>query len=279
VIISLLSEEDGQRPLFVDDWSKFRPRTLLDWGAKIGSLLGFIPNISYQIIGGASRARGKWLNTDAPAPIGYANTLRTDYETFFQLQNLMLIAQGMGLGAWIHAAVGAPYLFERDPANGKFGIEFRMQKPKKWHRWQRSPPLPTTIDNPIGIDGVLESLTPPYVNTMDEAVDKVIEEKYGPLGTYGDHSIFDRAYKKSEYGDAFLKMAARRPTPQVIEYAREICTYIYDRYGRFPAHVNAIHVPGVWLQFSHLELEFYDKYFDAGLYQRQAAHDQLWGNH
>jgi hypothetical protein len=185
----------------------------------------------------------------------------------------------MGLGAWIHAAVGAPYLFERDPANGKFGIEFRMQKPKKWHRWQRSPPLPTTIDNPIGIDGVLETLTPPYVNTMDEAVDRVIEEKYGPLGTYGDHSIFDRAYKKSEYGDAFLKMASRRPTPQAIEYAREICTYIYDHYGRFPAHVNAIHVPGVWLQFSHLELEFYDKYFDAGLYQRQAAHDQMWGDH
>jgi len=279
VIISLLSEENGQRPLFVDDWSTFRPRTLLDWGAKIGSLLGFIPNISYQIIGGASRARGGWLSTDYPAPIGYANTLRTDYETYFQLQNLMLIAQGMGLGAWIHAAVGAPYLFERDPANGKFGIEFRMQKPKKWGRWQRSPPLPTTLDNPIGIDGVLESLTPPYVNTMDEAVDKVIEEKYGPLGTYGDHTIFDRAYRNKEYGDAFLKMASRRPTPQAIEYAREICTYIYDTYGRFPAHVNAFHVPGVWLQFSHLELEFYDKYFDPALYHRQAEHDQLWGEH
>ena len=145
------------------------------------------------------------------------NTLRTDYETFFQLQNLMLIAQGMGLGAWIHAAVGAPYLFERDPANGKFGIEFRMQKPKKYSRWQRSPPLPTTIDNPIGIDGVLETLTPPYINTMDEAVDKVIEEKYGPQGTYGDHAIFDKAYKKREHGDAFLKMASRRPTPQAIE--------------------------------------------------------------
>ena len=279
VIISLLSEEDGQRPLFVDDWQRFRPRTLLDLGAWFGSLLGFIPNISYQLIGGASRARGKWLNTDAPAPIGYANTLRTDYETFFQLQNLMLIAQGMGLGAWIHAAVGAPYVFERDPANGKFGIEFRMQKAKTIPRWRRSPPLPTTLDNPIGIDGVLESLTPPYVKSMNDAVDRVIEEKYGPAGTYGDHAIFDRAYKKGEYGDAFLKMASRRPTPQAVEYAKEICNYIYDTYGRFPAHVNAFHVPGVWLQFSHLELEFYDKYFDAGLYQRQAAHDQLWGDH
>ena len=70
VILSLLSEEDGQRPLFVDDWQRFRPRTLLDWGAWFGSLVGLVPKISYQIIGGARRARGNWLNRDYPAPIG-----------------------------------------------------------------------------------------------------------------------------------------------------------------------------------------------------------------
>ena len=48
-----------------------------------------------------------------------------------------------------------------------------MQKPKTWRRW---PPLPTTLDNPIGIDGVLESL-PPYVTSMNDAVGTVIEEK------------------------------------------------------------------------------------------------------
>ena len=266
----------GQRPLFLDDWSRFKPKTLLDWGAWIGSALGFIPKISYQIIGGAKRAQGNWLNHDYPAPIGYANTLRTDYETFFQMQNLMLVAQAMGLGAWIHAAVGAPYLFERDPSKGTFGIEFRMQQPKQWRRW---PPLPTTQPNPIGIDGVLETLTPPYVRSMDDAVDRVIEEKYGPLGTYGDATIFDRAYQKGAYGEEFLKMANRRPSAEAVAYTKEICNYIYDTYGRFPAHVNAIHVPGVWLQFSHLELEFYDKYFDHGLYHRQARHHEMWGDH
>ena len=276
VIISLLSEEDGQRPLFVDDWQRFRPRTLLDWGAWFASLVGIVPNISYQIIGGARRARGNWLNNEYPAPLGFAGTLRTDYETFFQLQNLMLIGQAMGLGGWLHAAVGSPYVFERDPAKGKFGIEFRMQKPKRWRRW---PPLPTTLDNPIGIDGLLESLTPPYVKSMDAAVDQVIEEKYGPAGTYGDRDIFNRAYKKREYGDAFLTMANQRPKSDVVEYTKEICNYIYNTYGRFPAHSNAFHLPGVWLQFSHLELEFYDKYFDAELYSRQAAHHELWGNH
>ena len=49
-------------------------------------------------------------------------------------------------------------------------------------------------------------------------------------------------------------------------------------YGRFPAHSNAFHLPGVWLQFSHLELEFYDKYFEADLYHRQAKHHEMWGD-
>ena len=274
VMISLLSEEDGERPLIVDDRMPFRPRSMLDWGAWLGSLIGIVPKIPYQIVGGARRARGDWLNRDFPVPIGYYATLRTDYETFLLLQNLMLIAQAMGLGGWMHAAVDAPYIFERYPAQGKFGIEFRMQKPKTWRRW---PPLPAPLDNPVGIDGVLESLSPPYVKSMDAAVDQLIEEKYGPAGTYGDSDIFDRAYRKAEYGEAFLKMAGKRPRPEAVEYAKEICNYIYDTYGRFPAHANAFHFPGVWLQFSHLELEFYEKYFDESLYRRQAAHHEMWG--
>lgn len=274
VMLSLLSEQDGERPLIVDDRMPFRPRSMLDWGAWLGSLIGIVPKIRYQIVGGVRRARGDWLNRDFPVPIGYNATLRTEYEIFLLLQNLMLIAQGMGLGGWMHAAVDAPYIFERSPAQGKFGIEFRMQKPKTWRRW---PPLPAPLDNPVGIDGVLESLSPPYVKSMDAAVDQLIEEKYGPAGTYGDSDIFDRAYKKAEYGEAFLKMAGKRPRPEAVEYAKEICNYIYDTYGRFPAHANAFHFPGVWLQFSHLELEFYQKYFDESLYRRQAAHHEMWG--
>lgn len=47
-------------------------------------------------------------------------------------------------------------------------------------------------------------------------------------------------------------MANQPPRPEAVEYAKEICNYIYDIYGRFPAHSNAFHLPGVWLQFSHL---------------------------
>lgn len=273
VFISLLSEDDGQRPIFVDDWSRFKPKTFMDWFGLIGGKLGLTPEIPYHIIGGVKRAQSGWLRTDAPVPLGYYGAFRTDYESLLMLQNLMLISQGMGLGAWLHAAVDVPFLFERDPAKGKYGIEFHMQEPRKWRKW---PPLPTTQPNPIGIDGVLESLSPPYVSSMDEAVDRVIEEKYGPEGTYGDRSIFEKSYRDSAFGESFLKMTSKRPAPEVIDYTKEICNYIYDTYGRFPAHCNAFHFPGVWLQFSHLELECYDKYFDPSLYARQASHEIFW---
>jgi hypothetical protein len=54
-----------------------------------------------------------------------------------------------------------------------------MQQPKKWRRW---PPLPAPLPNPVGLDGILEALCPPYITSMNEAVDRVYEEKFGPDG-------------------------------------------------------------------------------------------------
>ena len=73
--------------------------------------------------------------------------------------------------------------------------------------------------------------------SMDAAVDKVIEEstaRSAPTATAPSSTA-----PEGEYGDAFLKMANKRPT-EVVEYTKEICNYIWDTYGRFPAHVNAI---------------------------------------
>jgi len=35
---------------------------------------------------------------------------------------------------------------------------------------------------------------------------------------------------------------------QTIAYTKDICNYIYDTYGRFPAHVDTFYTPGMWLQ-------------------------------
>jgi len=275
VLFIMLSEPDGQRPLVMDDWSKFKPRKLIEWAAWFGSKIGVVPNIPYEPVAGIERVQKKWLQSDNPLPLGFAGTMRTDYEALFHLQNLMLVTHAMGLGGWIHAAVGAPFVFDRDPSKGTYGLGFRMQQPKKFRRW---PPLPAALPNPVGLDGVLQSLSPPYVKSMDEAVEMVLEEKYGPEGVYGDKVVFDKPYRSENDAVAFMR-EAERPSKPTIQYVKDICNYIFDTYGRFPAHVNAFHVPGVWLQVSHLEIEYYEKFFQPHLYHRQARHYSVWGRH
>jgi hypothetical protein len=62
----------------------------------------------------------------------------------------------------------------------------------------------------------------------------------------------------------------------VIACTRDICTYIYETHGRFPAHCDTIHVPGVWLQTHHVETAYYEKFFRNGLTDEHRQHDARW---
>ena len=113
------------------------------------------------------------------------------------------------------------------------------------------------------------------VRLRGQAVDQILEQKYGGDGAYGNNRIFDRSYRNAEDGNTFLK-EGERYSSGAIGYTREVCNYIYDTYGRFPAHVDAFYQPGTWLQICHLEMEYYDRFFDPRLYQRQAEHQAMW---
>jgi hypothetical protein len=278
IILNLLTEPDGQRPLWVDDWQKFKPADVveaLEWaGVELG-LAGADKKVPYEVIGGLARAQDKFVNPNIVLPLGLASTMRVNYEALFLLQNLMLVGQAMGLGGWVHASVAPPYILERDPSKQLFGLGFRMQPGKTWPDtdW---PPVPASQPNPVGIDGVLQGLCPPYVASMDDAVDQLLAEKFGPAGMYGDVNVFKRPYLSETFAQNYLQNASHY-SDQAIAYAKQICSYIYDIYGRFPAHCDAFHVPGVWLQLSHLELEYYEKYFNSNQYARQNQHAAMWG--
>lgn len=271
-VLNILAEPDRQRPLFIDDWQRFRPRTLMDWMAWAGGKVGLAPKIPYQPIGGARRARDPFVNADHVLPLGLARMMFADHEPNFLLQNLALVAQALGLGAWIHVGPQAPYLFLRDEAKGVFGLQFRMHTPARtWRRW---PPLPSTQPHPVGIDGVLEGLCPPYVRSMAEAVDRLIAEKYERVY---ESELFARAYRDPALAKTYVQ-AAPRYTPAMIDYAKEICTYVWETYGRFPAHCDAIHNLGTWLQVCHVELGYYERYFAPATFRRQAEHAGVWGH-
>jgi len=275
IILYLLSERNGQRPLFIDDWQSFKPADVAEavaWAAiKIGLIDKQLP---YQPIGGLARAQDGWVNPDKYVPLGLQTSMRIHYEAFFLLQNLMLVGHGMGLGGWVHSSIAPPHIFERDPSKGWLGLGFRMHTPdKKWDTW---PPLPATLPNPVGIDGILEGLCPPYVTSMDNAVDQVLAEKYSGAGPYSDLDIFKGSYNSQAHAEEYLKNASHY-SPETVKYTKEICNYIWDTYGRFPAHTDAFHAPGIWLQFSHLELEYYQKFYNPDLFSRQSTHKDMWG--
>jgi hypothetical protein len=272
-LLILAAEPDGKRPLLLDDWRTFRPKGPFEWLANLAGAVGLAEKIPYHPIGGLKWIRNGFVNKDSPAPLGFAHTLRTDYEAFFYFQNLMLLVQAMGLGGWIHGSVFPPYIWQRDPAKGWHGLGFRFQQPKSL---SPMPPVPASQPNPVGIDGLLEGLCPPYVTNMDEAVERVLAAKYGKEGTaYGNEEVFSRPYRNKDDARKYLSKATRYG-PKQVEYVKEVCNYVFDTYGRFPAHVDAFYTPGMWLQVSHLELEYYDRFFDPDLYRRQAAHDRMW---
>src|SRR5258706_4054460 len=108
-ILILLSEPDGKRPMVVDDFRKFKPKTTIEVLAWIGGQLGISPYIPYQPIGGLKWIRNGFVNKDNVAPLGFGRALRTDYECFFAMQNLMLVGQAIGIGGGVVGVVFLPF--------------------------------------------------------------------------------------------------------------------------------------------------------------------------
>jgi len=276
-LLILLSEPHGKVPLFLDEWRPFRPRGAAEWVAWLAAKVGVIDPIPYQPIGGLARARGGFATPDAPLPIGavFADS-RTDPEAYFLLQNLMLMGEALRLGGWVHGTPLIPGIWHRDEEKGHLGLGFRehLSKPAPGRR-RRWPPVPASQPNFVGIDGVLEGLCPPYVTDMDAAVDQVIEEKFAAGGPYGSPELFGVLYRHKEDAASYLRRAQPHP-PEAVKYTKEICRYLVETYGRFPAHTDAFHLPGIWVQFSHLEIEYYDRFGTPGHAQRAAEGREIW---
>jgi hypothetical protein len=260
-LMYLLTQPDGARPSLVDDRNFYRSAGVKRW------------------------VKSGFLNDDLKVPLGLIGTLRTQIEADLLVQNLFLVAESMGLGAWIHATISPPVLTGDPKFSSRYGPmlgfehvtpRWRLRDILGWHV-----PLPRFADlraHPVALrhDGeyLIKAKCPPNYQSMNQAIDAVVAEKFGPDGIYNDRELFARIYK-DDYGDRYLN-EARVYTPEVIDCVRDVCNYIYDTHGRFPAHCEAIHVPGIWLQVHHVEEPYYDQFFRNGLTDAQRRHTDLW---
>ena len=260
-IMYLLTQPEGARPTIVDDRNFYRMAGVKRW------------------------VRNGFLNQDIKLPLGNLGAMRTQIEADLLLQNLMLTADSMGLGAWIHASIAPPVLLGDPKFRRRYGamLDFDWVVPR-WKladilRW--GVPLPLRADiraNAVGLrrlgEPLIKAMCPPNYATMNDAVDAVIADKFGPDGIYTDEALFKRIYN-GEFGARYLNEASNY-ADDVIACTRDICTYIYETHGRFPAHTEAIHVPGAWLQAHHVEEGYYEKFFRGGLTETHRTHDQTW---
>jgi hypothetical protein len=257
----LLTQPDGARPTVVDDRNFYRMAGVKKW------------------------VESGFLNKDIKLPLGAIWAMRTQIEADLLLQNLMLSTDAMGLGAWIHASLAPPILLGDPKFSKKYGPMLGFDwttprwKPIDFLRWHV--PLPKYANvraTCIGLrhkgEHLIKAMCPPNYDSMAEAVDAVVADKFGPKGIYSDEGLFERIYR-GEFGAKYLKEASNY-SADVIACARDICTYIYETHGRFPAHCDTIHVPGVWLQAHHVENGYYEKYFRSGLTEDHQMHDQRW---
>jgi hypothetical protein len=257
----LLTQPAGARPTIVDDRNFYRPAGVKRW------------------------VRNGFLNPDIKLPLGAIWAMRTQIEADLLLQTLMLGADAMGLGAWIHGSISPPVLLGDPKFRSRYGsmLGFDWTIPK-WRiadvlRWHVPSPWHAALRaNAIGLrhegEHLIKAACPPHYETMRDAVHAVIAQKFGPDGIYSDKALFDRIYK-GDFGARYLREASDY-ADDVIECTSDICTYIYETHGRFPSHCEAIHVPGVWLQAHHVDEPYYERFFRDGLTHAHRAHDQRW---
>jgi hypothetical protein len=171
----------------------------------------------------------------------------------------VLMLQAMGLGGWMFDGIDRFTILGASGDPEVPGLGFRYDEDERW-------PLP----NPTGLEGVFEAYCPPHYRDMAAAVEAFAERKFGAGGPYN-----------RETPGAWSDSPGVRGSAQVHDERFKACIttqaqYVYDTFGKFPATVSSLMILN-YVQAQHLDLEFYDRFFEPGAYLRtHAEHMERW---
>lgn len=127
----------------------------------------------------------------------------------------------------------------------------------------------------LGLEGeagpLLTPYCPPFHPSMEAAVRAVVELKHGRSG------IFRGGAHRSAWREpSRIVEAADGPSEAAIAATVAYCTYVYARYGRFPAYQPAFRTL-LGFQANHLDTGFYDRHYrPEALGERQREHMRAW---
>jgi hypothetical protein len=180
-------------------------------------------------------------------------------ELAFIGHNIVLVMQAMGLGGLYFNGLNRWSVLGAFRDSGVEGLGFRFVHDARW-------PVP----NPVGLDGHIEGLCPPYVTDMREAVQVFVERKFGPEGAY------DPGAAGAWVSPEVVKGGVTPYSEEFVDCLGEAAQYVYDTYGRFPNTFSTMVLTG-YVQAVHLDTGFYDAHYRPGAYLRtHAEHMDRW---
>jgi hypothetical protein len=172
---------------------------------------------------------------------------------------MQLAMAATGIGGWMHGGFTPLVVMGGTPICKGLGMRFVTPK---------EDPFP----NPVGLDGYFEGFCPPYYKNMSAAVDAAVKgmgeklDEWERRGMVLPHKVSNEEFEKAVPGIS----------EEGVECVKDICTYIYEEYGKFPAFNDTMHLL-YFIQAHHLDTEFYDKYFKDGAYlETHKKHFEMW---
>jgi hypothetical protein len=276
---------DVRYVLSLNKWSANRPGTT--YFLPIAELTAFAINIALILfdedfryfvldernwfrpagIGRFARSKGGPLHDDVHdgrvLTLGMLDDLVLEFAAIEQggiVQNLGLATQALGLGGFAHFAAH-PWMWERElgfrmvdlPSSRVLGMNLLLRLATRL--LGRDVPVPT----PVGLERegatLIRPYCPPYYATMREAVLAFVASKYGPDGTFRAED------STGAWRDPAAVRAGIPPySDAAVEAAIAYATYVYERYGRFPA-VSGPFRTTLAYQASRLDPDFYERFY------------------
>jgi hypothetical protein len=180
------------------------------------------------------------------------------------VQNLGLMTQALGLGGFAHFAAH-PWIWERElgfemvdlPDTRILGMNLLLRLGARLLGRELQVPTPVGLERDGEI--LIRPYCPPYYPRMRDAVLAFVESKYGPEG------IFRSESSTSAWRDpAAVRAGIPHYSDAAVESTIAYCTYVYERYGRFPAASGPFRTT-VAYQASRLDPAFYERFYGPGV--------------
>ncbi|WP_462413315.1 hypothetical protein [Neobacillus sp. Marseille-QA0830] len=202
------------------------------------------------------------VDVDNPVPLSFLDQYslaELSAELATATYSGMLLQQAIGLGGWMFDGIDRLTVLGASGDPDVPGLGFRYDTDDRW-----------AIPNPTGLEGVFTSFTPPHYPTMRDAVDALVERKFGKGGPF--HPDTPGIWKNPEK----VRVSAQIHDEEFKDIISIQAQYMYDTFGKFPATNPSVYSL-MYLQSHHLDLDYYDHLFQPNSYlTTHAEHLKKW---